>query len=118
MAEPQRNPAYLDVDCPNQSRSQKWFVVAGTGINCGIASRYWLAVYTRPPPLTIDWTPLVYWALGILFVTTAIRLLRSWRDRVPVATWRSLMIINLLLFSGYLIVPTVFVFRTFASIKP
>jgi hypothetical protein len=95
-----------------------WIVVVAGGIACGIAGRFWFALYVPRPPLTFDWTPLFYWLVGIFWALLAIRLARSRRAFLPNAKWRLMMSINEALIAAYLIAPIILVVRVFFSMTP
>jgi len=95
----------------------QWLAVVLTGTSLGMAARFWYAVYAPTPPLTLDWTPLVYWVIGIAFAAIAVHHLRSTREFHPKANFIWMLVINLTVFAGYLVPPALIVFRAFSLLN-
>jgi len=96
---------------------RNWFGVVLTGISFGIALRFWFAVFSPVPPYTLNWTPLVYWTIGILFAGVATRIV--WAAHVPqqksTSLWLKMM--NLAIFGSYLVPPAVFAFQAISAVN-
>src|SRR5437016_1734586 len=54
-------------------------IVLPSAISLGVALRFWRAVFATPPYLAIDWTPAVYWIIGIVCSAIAVQI--AWKDR-------------------------------------
>ena len=91
-------------------------IVSCSAISLGITARFWRAVLTPPLPLTIDWTPAVYWVLGIVFATIALQWTLKIRDGLPPNGKALLLALNALCLTGYLGMAAVLVYKSFAAI--
>lgn len=87
-----------------------------SAVSLGIAVRFWRAVLTPPPPLTIDWTPGVYWLVGIVFTAATLQAVRSFRGDLSWKCGLLLLILNGVCLIGYLGVAAVLFCRSFADI--
>lgn len=97
-------------------RIRGYGLAALSAVSLGIAVRFWRAVFTPPPPLTIDWTPGVYWLVGIVFTAGALRAVRSYRDDLSRRCGLLLLILNGVCLVGYLGVAVVPFCRSIAKI--
>jgi hypothetical protein len=95
------------------SRDRTAFLtVLATGLSLGIAIRFWYAAVMPPPPFVLDWTPGIYWLLGLVGSATAFQLTVRNRDRFSAAARMVLCFINGGAFAGFLAVPGILIWRS------
>lgn len=86
------------------------------GLNVGCAIRFWRALFgPRPDPrFTLDWTPAVYWGLGVILAVVSLRFSRSTLPRFTPPGRKLLISAALIVLIAYLTIPAIVVFRSFA----
>ncbi len=80
----------------------------------GVSVRFWYSVVTPPPPLTIDWSPAVYWLAGICTAALTIGVFRRNRSRLSDRRWWVLLSANSIVLAGYLAVAAALFIRSFS----
>ena len=91
-------------------------VVLPTAISLGLTGRFLRAIFTVPPPLTIDWTPGVYGLAGFLSSAVALRIARENRSSLSQAGRYLLIVLGGSCFVGYLTLVAYFFWRALSII--
>jgi hypothetical protein len=76
-------------------------VVALFAVNCGLSLRFWKSLFNRPDPqFTLDWTPLVYWAVGMACAVITLLVLHGTGARLSIVQRRTLVGLGAVIFIG------------------
>jgi hypothetical protein len=97
-------------------RTAYLFVALLTAADLGISARFWRAVFKPPQEYVVGWSPAIYWLLGIILAAAGITAARNARNKVPRNHRVCLLILNGLCFSGYLLIPTNLLWRSWQSL--
>ncbi len=82
-----------------------------SAVNTGVAIRFWVALFTPRQEYIIDYTPVVYWGIGVFLTLLLFSLIASIHDRFPPYGKTVLLSLNYLFITGYLGVVVLLLYR-------
>ena len=96
-------------------RFVRWSALAIAAGAVGLTARFWWSVIAPYPrsELTIDWSPLVYGAAGLLASIVALRVLSSAEGSLRAVERRWLQVVSVTCAVGYLVLMFAFFWRSF-----